>query len=165
MSFQTSYSAFPPIALPGMIADMTTRMPLTGILDVDADAGQGVVTGAASSATSPTNDRVKLPVDAAGITNTFRGILIYDASKEPNDATNRYDATSAVCYVRKGRIWVKCDATLVKDGLVYCVNATGAGTPGSFRGDVNGGAATLVPTAKCVHVASATLAMIEINLP
>jgi hypothetical protein len=165
MGLQTSYDVAPPIALAGMIADITPRTVTTGILDVDADAGQGVVTGTATSAASPTNDRVKLPTLAADVTNLFKGVLVYDASKLPNDSTNRFNTGACVGVMKRGRIWVKSDATLAKDGLVYLVNGTGAGTAGSFRGDVNGGAATLVPGAVCVHVASATLALVDFNAP
>lgn len=153
---QTTYVFEPAVAMAGMVADMTNKTVLTKLVDIALDAGQGVVTGA-------DGERCKLPVDAASVAN-FQGVALYDASKEPRTA-NRYKATDAAGVLRRGRVWVKTDAILVVDGPVYLVNGSGGGVAGNFRPDADTAAATLIAGAKVVKVASASLAMIEINVP
>lgn len=165
---QLTYSQFPAVAIDGMIADGAKPQIDTAIADVALDSGRAVVTGGASALTDP--DRVKLPTSAADVTNKFKGVVLYQASKMPvAGSALRYAIKDAAPVLRQGRIYVFPEGDMVDDGPVFVVNGTGAGTAGKFRGDANAGAATtLGASAICrrgATLASGLPAILEFNLP
>lgn len=165
---QTVYDQFPAVAFDGMIADSAVKQVDTALADVALDCGRAVVTGGASTITDP--DRVKLPTAAGDVTNKFKGVSLYQASKMPiSGSANRYAIKDAVPVLRRGRVYIFPEGDMVDDGPVFVVNGSGAGTAGKFRGDANAGAATtLGANAICrrgATVASGLPAILEFNLP
>lgn len=101
-------------------------------------------------------------LDSAVTLADFEGVVIYDASVEPANATYEFEDGDAVSLLYKGTIWVRTEDACSAGGGVF-VRVGGSGDLGAFRSDVDGGGAVQVTGARYAYASSAGgLNMIEL---
>jgi hypothetical protein len=141
-----------------MIADSSFTHKVAALAEAAVDCGMGVVLGTVNAPTP----QVRYPANTGEVTDTFMGVVIYEAMKEPQTSAARYAATEPLSLMRRGPIWCVTNGTMVAQGPVYLVH-TGADV-GKFRG--NNTNATLVSGARVkTGVTGAGIAEIDFNLP
>lgn len=161
---QTSYSLTMDIAVSGMLADMAGGPKKTETYNNPDDE---IPFGRAVAKISGDENGIKLP-DGGGV--VIVGIAVRDNQVEEGDASveNAYDNDSAVCVLRRGRIYVEVDQTVTPDSSVYVRHTANGGDDqkGIFRADADTANAVLLSGAKYVKGATAGgVAILDINLP
>lgn len=168
-------------ARPGLIDDTAAIKDVLSYLAEDsagAGAGTFMVPG------TDGERQCVAPSAAADITaGDGFGVVVYDASHEyPSAAAtitagNEYDDEDMVPVLRKGRIWVLCDAaaTITANSVVFVRHASGGGGSklGTFREDADTATAAQLPGAffRSAHLdvdfgaGTQRVALVELNLP
>lgn len=157
---QIAYSYVPPAALQGQTGTIAPSTTATGVAEVALDCGLFLVGGSADQG-------VKLPTAAADVTNTLRGVSLYQDVKEPIKGLPRFKVGDAVPVLRKGQVWVPVvTADVATDQIPFVVHS--GGDAGKIRGTAGAGPDGTIPAAGCRVIKGAVaggLALVEINLP
>lgn len=172
---QTTYNTNMYSARPGLLADSGYTEKLSRIVEAAGGLAAGIYV---SEGTDP-EVQVLAPTTAAEITGGEGGVLLYDATQLPgtNASSFEWDDEMAVPVLRKGRIWVRCDAaaTPAAGDQAFVRYASGAGGTvlGTFRHDADTASAALLSggrfasTFRDVAFFGTTyrVALLDLNLP
>jgi len=167
---QVTYNDRPPPAFAGMLGDCGPWDIQSCLAEADLDCGLGLVYGTQPSGHDVSTPVVDLPANTGEVAK-FMGVSQYLSQREPNGTSAaRYAAKSGVPVVRKGRIWVKIDATagssLANEGPVFLVHS--GAQAGKFRQDTGAGgtAATAISGARVrVGGSEGGIALVDFNIP
>ena len=151
---QTSYGVNFENAFEGLLGDVNNIDSVSRIVE-----GAGVLFGRGVRSGT---DEEQAKASSAGMTLAqFEGFTIHQ-SVEAGELAEKY----AVSVLRKGRIWIKADEVMLKDGAVWLVLS--GGEIGAVRATDAGAGASLDISSKCKVVKGAVaigdLALIEINI-
>lgn len=149
---QLSYDVNFAKAFEGLLGDVNNIDSVSRIIE-----GAGVLFGRGVQSGT---DEEQAKAAAAGMTlANFEGFVIHQ-SVEKGELEEKY----AVSVLRKGRIWVKADTAMAKDGNVFLVLA--GGEIGAVRATDGGSDLDVSSKCKVVKGASAAgeLALIEVNI-
>ncbi len=167
-------------ARPGHIADSSIIQDVVSKL---AENSAGLIAGTFVVPGTDAENQAAPPGAAADITvGDGWGVVLYDATAPyPKNAATiaadaEYDDEQAVPILRKGRIWVLCDAgaTITANSSPFVRHtAAGAEVLGAFREDADGGDASALPGAffRTAHqdvnfgAGAQRVALLELNLP
>lgn len=152
---QTAHDYDMATARAGMKADTGYGDTISRLSEESAGAAAGTYV---CPGTDPETQAV-LPAAAVDITDgDGLGVVRYDSSKEPARTAaavadgNEYDDEQSLPLMRKGRIWVLCDAaaSIAFGDAVYVRYVAGAGGTklGTFRQNVDTASAALLPNAQ-----------------
>lgn len=141
-------------AFEGLLGDVNNIDSVSRLIE-----GAGVLFGRGVQSGT---DEEQAKAAAAGMTlANFEGFVIHQPV-EKGELVEKY----AVSVLRKGRIWVKADEAMAKDGAVWLVLS--GGEIGAVRATDAGGGASLDVSSKCKVVKGASaageLALIEVNI-
>lgn len=176
---QTAYTREMPIALPGMPADVGGLEKISLLVETAGGLDAGVF---CKGGTDKSKQAVAIAA-AADITGLLcKGVLMYDATKEPSSAASagpgHYDAKQMATVVQKGRIWVRLDTGQVPtDGAPVFVRFQAAGadegvgwartdddtTPNAAQ--LEGAVFRSGPKTVTVFGTAYLIALVELNLP
>lgn len=160
---QTSYSLNQPIAVKGLLAEAAGSAMKKVTYSNPADE---ITFGRAVAKVSADENGCELP-DSSGA--DIVGISVRDTVVEKDEASipDAYPVDSAVCVLRRGRIYVEVEEDVTPDDDVYVrYSANGGNTQlGIFRTDADGSHALQITKARYMTSASAGgLAVVDINL-
>ena len=151
---QTSYGVNFENAFEGLLGDVNNIDSVSRIVE-----GAGVLFG--RGVQSGTDEEQAKASAVAMTLAQFEGFTIHQ-SVEAGDLLEKY----TVSVLRKGRIWIKADEVMLKDGAVWLVLS--GGEIGAVRATDAGAGASLDISLKCKVVKGAVaigdLALIEINI-
>lgn len=160
---QTSVAQFPGAAFQGQLYDGLTQNDTESASVSETggvDAGLAVILDGGPTLKPGYSLKVKYPVNASSV---VEGFTVYQPLREP--ANPRFALYDTVALLKKGRIWVLVQSTVVQGDDVYAWYSTGS-TKGSIRPDAGSTQAVKVRGAKVlIGGATAGLALIDVNLP
>jgi hypothetical protein len=151
----------PALGLPGQNA-----FPFLGIPHIDTWAVYGGYIPAGCLVVRQAEDVCRLPAATGDISgNALLGVIMRDPT-EPTDVLGWAVGKTAPVMRKGGYIWVYTETAVVQNQPVYSRHAANGGLTqlGSFRGDVDGGNATLVSNWRWYRSAAAAgMAVIEVR--
>src|SRR5687768_1291661 len=125
---QTVHDINMPVGLPGMVADAGIVQDTVSLL---CEESAGIDAGLFVKGGTDLTTQAKLPTAAGDVTGMLiLGATMFDASKMPVTsgaaAGKHYDNKEPIPILRKGRIWMACDAvTFTIGGGVFVRIAAG----------------------------------------
>ena len=134
---QTSYDVNQPVALPGLIADLTDDMYIESAANEEADAveyGKAVIEGTA-------DDQFLRVTDAA---QAVLGVTVHEHDAPVDcEGGNLIKPKRTASIMRRGKIYVQVEDAVSKGSVAFVRVAAGPGGTiiGDFRSDADGGSA------------------------
>lgn len=152
---QLSYSDTPTAGRPGLEYDVSASNDIVSWV-----ADEAIPYGVWVSET--VEGHCELPDTSAEITANKGGIALIDPAKASGAA---YAIGDVVRVLRRGRVWVSSEETLVKSDTLFARFAAGAGgaQKGSFRNDADTASAATPVGASVYRGGAANLAVLEIT--
>jgi hypothetical protein len=157
---QTTFDVLADLGLPGDPYDLGPMHRISKIAAAAVgDFGLLVVRAAADDA-----EECRLPDATGSITSRCWGVAMRDHTRLPGTA---YEAGDPVLIGRKGRFFVQTEEEMVPGDAVFARFTVESPdlVLGKFRTDADTDKAVAVPTAVVYKAVSATMCVIEINLP
>jgi hypothetical protein len=186
MPIQTTYPFLHTQAIAGMTAQMTSLDRVTAFSSAAIGFGLGVVFDNAVDAVAEGNDRPRVVLPAAAITDlrNFYGVTALDHKQNTSGsdprldtltttALSRYEIGDDILIVREGRIWVQCETAVDFEDPVHIRHTVSGQTAiGWFRNAADStnttelsGATGTLPLRWACRTSAAGLAILEIGLP
>lgn len=141
---QTTWNAAPAVAIPGMIADLTSMVKVTA--SVDTTNGRVPAGAFVTIKTAGDPPIVELPNATGEITGAAGlGIVIADTHVQHNDDGLGLENKDECSVLVKGRIWVKSETAVTVPVAAFARFTADANPIGSIRGDADSGEAVGIP--------------------